>query len=143
MGLDMYFFQSSEDCGNLTSFITDEKEVHYWRKHPSLNQFFHQKLVDNHDELLLDCLKFKREDYTRIASTLANVGFNSLYLKVDIKMLKELEQRIKDETLEHMGGFFFGESENTPEEKADDLEAIEKAKKILYQGGHLYYYNNW
>ena len=45
-------------------------------------------------------------------------------------------------------GFFFGKdeehiSDELNEDDLDDLEFIEKARKIINQGDHVYYYSWW
>ena len=116
MGLDMYlhgekFFlpdwenpknNRTEDGLKVASL---EVELGYWRKHPNLHGYIVQTFANGVDE----CQK--------------------IYLTVE--HLQNLIEATKTRKLPHTEGFFFGQSDLTDDEIADDVEQLERAIKWL------------
>lgn len=168
MGLDQYFFTSSEDCGHLSSFIVDREELHYWRKHADLNQFMlnfmkiyamviaikddkemKAKALKNTSPETLKVLKDLWEEYqdeermTIATKIVVQDASNSKYMKINPALLDILEELVVSQSLPKGSGFFWGESEYSDEDIAYDLEAIKKARQAMEEGKYVYYYPNW
>lgn len=79
-----------------------EYELAYWRKHPNLHGYIVSTFADGED----NCKK---------------IWLGEDHLK---KIIATLEGK---EELPHTEGFFFGTSDNTPEERAEDLKIFKDA----------------
>lgn len=113
MGLDMYAFTKVNHADQ------NPVEFHYWRKHPNLHGWM-EKL------------------YIQQGGT---EEFNCLPLELKSADLDQLETDLKNASLPHTGGFFFGSS--CGDETEDDLEFIQKARKALSDGLIVFYYSWW
>lgn len=130
MGLDMYAFSVKKENRIDTFHIKHDenvKELHYWRKHPNLHGWFEE-------------LYYYKGGEAEI--------FDCVYIEVSLKDLEDLEYDIRNHILPETRGFFFGKdekhtSDELNEDDLDDLEFIEKARKIINQGDHVYYYSWW
>lgn len=110
MGLDMYL------SGRQFNHIFDEQEAEYldgkqikavevdlgyWRKHPNLHGF--------------------------IVNTFANGIDECQRIELGVEELNKIIQAIKDRTLPHTEGFFFGKSEISDEQVKADVAIFEEA----------------
>ena len=127
MGLDQY--ARSVDSKYVTSpvdFDTSEippdenREIHYWRKHPNL-QGWMERLYRQ---------KGGNDDV-----------FNCVPVALDLADLDALEKDVVANALPETTGFFFGQS--TEEDRIDDLKFIQKARTELALGRAVYYYSWW
>lgn len=112
MGLDMYlngekaFWTDWENPKNNRmedGFKVSSLEIQlgYWRKHPDLHGYIVQTFAAGKDE----CQK----------------------IELDSDKLHQLVVAIREHILPHTEGFFFGVSDKTTEQEAEDLEIIDKA----------------
>ena len=73
--------------------------------------------------------------------------FNCVDLELDLDDIEKLEAALLDKALPETDGFFFGpdsyDEDYWPDQKAEDLTFIEKAKKILENGDRVYYSCWW
>lgn len=130
MGLDMYAYKvTSPDEPSPIHLITEAdykpfegsqvEEFFYWRKHPNLHGW-------------MEKLYYKKGGRAE--------DFNCVNLVLTADDIEQLEKDIQADKLPETAGFFFGES--TPEDKANDLEFVELAKKEL-ESGNVVYYTSW
>lgn len=134
MGLDMYMYSTDK---HLEQFEVEnrerkegeeenEEEIGYWRKHNRLHGWFEQKWLNRHNDVDTD--------------------FNCVRYYVSRDELAELEKDVRGDKLPSTQGFFFGEDsysyEEHEEQKKEDLEIIDKAKKEL-EAGRFVYYSSW
>jgi hypothetical protein len=56
-----------------------------------------------------------------------------------------LIKKLEDPKFEfaHASGFFWGASDHSDEERAEDLAAFRKALQMQDEGWYIYYYPNW
>lgn len=123
MGLDMYAQVRSTKPQTAVDFNTEEgtedKELHYWRKHPNLHGWMES----------LYYLKGGKSE-----------SFNCVSVELDPEDLDQLERHIKEGQLPKTSGFFFGNSE--ADEDYVDLEFIKEAREAI-AGGEYVYYTSW
>jgi hypothetical protein len=121
MGLDMYAMITTEALPAPVDFkAKDTQELYYWRKHPNLHGWM-------------------RELY--YAKGGKAESFNLVPVALSCDDLDELEVAVREGTLPQTIGFFFGYSDG--DEKEDDLDFIENARKAIAAGNSLYYYAWW
>lgn len=125
MGLDMYAYTAPSDLiGANTDVDVDAlrgvERLHYWRKHPNLHGWM--------------------EALYRGKGGKAEV-FNLVSVRLTAEDLDALERAIREDRLPETTGFFFGESR--PEEKAEDLAFITKARAALGEGKAVLYDSWW
>jgi len=121
MGLDMNAFITETDIAEVDfAFPKDSLEIAYWRKHPNLHGWMEELYRDKGGS----------------AAT-----FNCVNLRLDATDIDALELVVLADVLPLTTGFFFGES--TPEDKADDLAFIAKARELLAQGKAVFYSAWW
>lgn len=119
MGLDMYlegkkYFWDNwqEPSANRTEDGFEVKEVTlrlgYWRKHPNLHGF------------IVNAFAGGKDDCQEIALSVEN--------------LQTIIDAVKEQSLPNTTGFFFGKSEGSEEERAEDIKILEGAIAWL-QGG--------
>ena len=128
MGLDMYLFGEDhadyskrfEDghAGKITLAHTTY-QLGYWRKHPNLQGWMEALYRSKGGE----------------------GGFNCDSVRVSFQDLRNLEDAVNTNGLPHTEGFFFGDS--SPEDKADDLAFIAKAREAIAMDMEIYYYSWW
>lgn len=135
MGLDMYMYSTDRHLEDLEVESREKKEgeeenheeIGYWRKHNRLHGWFEQKWLNRHNDVDTD--------------------FNCVRYYVSRDELAELEKDVRGDKLPSTQGFFFGEDsydmEWHEEQKKDDLEIIDKAKKELEAGRYVYYSSWW
>jgi hypothetical protein len=155
MGLDMYVFRTKHDIDEVgteppadtvvdsSQFLTakgdldwkaydaaqKKVQVHYWRKHPDVHGWFFE-------------LWSKKGG--KPASSHHGDNFNGGdWVRIDAEDLDALERDVKAGSLPHTEGFFFGESNGSIEEQAEDLEFIANAREDLKQGYKLFYTSSW
>lgn len=125
MGLDMYAYRTNPSVpdGKTTDFDLPEgcnaKQFHYWRKHPNLHGWM-ERLYRS---------KGGRDE------------FNCATVLVTAQDLDALEAAVKGEALPTTSGFFFGASD--PEQKADDLVFIARARAAIASGDIVVYTSWW
>lgn len=121
MGLDMYAYCTEHSIPS-TDFNhpEDAAEFAYWRKHPNLHGWM-EKLYR--------------------AKGGAAESFNCTPVKLEAADLDALEQAVRSGTLPFTEGFFFGLS--VPEDAADDLAFIAKAREQLRDGFYVFYDSWW
>jgi hypothetical protein len=105
MGLDMYlkgekFFSNRRDTGKHPK-IGEIYEMAYWRKHPDLHGFIVQTFADGID----DCKRIWLSE----------------------ENIETIIKAVKDGSLPHTEGFFFGESDNDKEQRNEDVQLLEVA----------------
>jgi hypothetical protein len=111
MGLDMYLngerYFVDRPAGETGSFAkkSESYELGYWRKHPNLHGYIVQTFADGRDE----CQK----------------------IPLDEDRLVEIIDAIRAKELPHTEGFFFGTSEGTDEEAAQDISILTAALEWL------------
>jgi len=124
MGLDMYARRiSKENAINAFSVVhsDDTEEIHYWRKHHNLHGWMQ----------------------TLYQSKGGTKEFNSEYVQLTLSDLLSLENDIKSNNLPITTGFFFGNNPPDEESNKDDLEFVDKARKIISEGDCVYYFSWW
>lgn len=124
MGLDMNltgqrFFSYYNRKSNLKS---ESYDLGYWRKHPDLHGYIVQHFADGIDEC-------QRIDLSE-------------------RDIRQLVAAIKDRRLPRTTGFFFGESEDTKDQIAEDVDILEKAIAWLNEEDaeatrYIYYCASW
>lgn len=113
MGLDMYLtgekymardFVNPDNNEKEDGFRIDSKrlELGYWRKHPNLHGFIVQTFADGVDQC------------------------QEIFLGPD--KIDKIIAACRKMELPHTTGFFFGESEMTPEQMEEDVLTFEQAK---------------
>lgn len=116
MGLDIYlsgkkFYWTNwrEPEKNITEdgFKLTEKQIElgYWRKHPNLHGFIVKTFAKEID----DCKE----------------------IELDEQDIDTIISAIKEKLLPYTEGFYFGKSENSEEEKEQDIKIFDEAKKWL------------
>jgi len=128
MGLDMFLCgrktprsepKRTEDGFEVTEVTI---ELGYWRKHPDLHGYIVQTFAGGVDE----CQK----------------------INLSTDDMRDIIHAINAGELPHTQGFFFGESENTPDERAADVATFERAIAWLDAAPHdewrdVYYQASW
>jgi hypothetical protein len=128
MGLDMYAFAiSKEVAGDKEVDIKIEEEtvrndLWTWRKHHDLHGWMH-----------------------RLYDEKGGVGedFNCDNLALNLDDLDSLEKAIKENTLPHTQGFFFGNNPPDAETMSEDLEFVELARGAIADGKAVIYSSWW
>lgn len=117
MGLDMWLMARPKQ--------PKAEQVHYWRKHNALHNWF--------------------EEYARDAGLVApDDDFNCVEVKLTTELLDKLEKDVREGNLVPVGGFFFGTTEYDPkEDMEDDLAAIAKARQRITDGDEVFYTSWW
>ncbi len=136
MGLDMYMYSTDKHIESLEvenrekegeEREEDQAEIGYWRKHNRLHGWFEQKWCNRHSE--------------------AETDFNCVRYYLNAEELNELYDAVKNDKLPATEGFFFGNDsysyEDREEQKKEDLEIIETAKKEIEEGRFVYYSCWW
>ena len=108
MGLDMYltgeaFYEHGHPNRSVEPFPIEKTHysLGYWRKHPNLHGYLVERFANGVDE----CQR---------------IGLVA-------KDMKQIIQAVKDRQLPDTTGCFFGESDDTPAEIADDIKIFEDA----------------
>ena len=124
MGLDMYAWSipatKQEDFETGEMPISEDHELHYWRKHPSLHGWMHK----------LYCKKVKE---------IPAGEFNGVQVLLEKEDIIELVFDIIGEQLPHTEGFFFGSDYDN---KEDDLKFCKKAYDAI-RADECVYYDSW
>lgn len=121
MGLDMYAKTTAQRLPAVDfEPPEDTQDLYYWRKHPDLHGWFERL-------------------YERKGGK--NPDFNCATLRLDLADLAQLEGVVLRRELPTTTGFFFGQS--SPEDMADDLEFIVKARAAIRDGLTVFYYAWW
>lgn len=125
MGLDMYAYtMREENVGDRQTDIKlskDAEQIAYWRKF-------------NHLHGWMQDLYFEKGGQSDI--------FNCTTVRLNENDLAELETALREETLEHCPGFFFGDDEIYPENIQDTHEFIRNAREAL-KHGLVVLYDSW
>jgi hypothetical protein len=135
MGLDMYAYVATRagqqkeyydaanwdnDSKEITSTVTQPREIAYWRKHPNLHGWMQQ-----------------------LWESQGNSGdFNGDELELTYDDLERLELDVIAGTLPGTSGFFFGNDADDHYRK-DDLEFIKNARAELFMGLKVFYNSSW
>jgi hypothetical protein len=111
MGLDMYlngekyFYGQRKFCekraADEPSKIGEIYELAYWRKHPDLHGFIVETFADGVD--------------------------NCQRIWLSEENIETIIKAVKDASLPHTEGFFFGESENDEAQRNEDVQLLEGA----------------
>lgn len=121
MGLDMYAGTLNEAPETPTDFDAEGAgRLHYWRKHPDLHGWMERLYREKGGQ----------------AET-----FNLTTVVVTLADLDRLEEDVRDGRLPPTSGFFFGSS--GPEDAADDLAFIKKAREAIADGKTVFYDSWW
>ena len=117
MGLDQYAYIGTGE---------EREDVRYWRKHNRLQGWM--------EEL------YRRKGGTE--------EFNCVDVELTLEDIDQLETAILNKDLPETGGFFFGNDSYSDYEgeygyKNEDINFIEKAKKLLANNKKLYYSSWW
>lgn len=121
----MYAYVSSKPIKRRTDFQVDEKDINQifqWRKHPNLHGW-------------MENLYYRKGGKSD--------SFNCVTLRLDLKDLKELELAIREHSLPLTEGFFFGQSENSEDQIKRDLQFVQKAMELVYEGKDIFYSSWW
>lgn len=125
MGLDMYAFKTKFTPDSEVDFNVPESEeseqIYYWRKHPNLHGWLENLYQDK---------KGQHE-------------FNCVNVKITAEDLSDLRSSIGRKELPSTSGFFFGQSNNSDEEKEHDLVFVKLAEQALDEGYNVYYTSSW
>lgn len=122
MGLDQYgLTYPMEQAGNQETDIRGDGEdcIYQWRKHPNLHGWME------------NLYRAKGGQETQ---------FNCATVRLDSADLDTLEKAVLAGKLPVTEGFFFGQSR--PENKAQDLEFIARARDAI-QRGLVVFYDSW
>lgn len=103
------------------TILADTVEIKYWRKHPNL-----QGWMEN--------LYYAKGGKSKV--------FNCVNVQLTWEDLEDLESFVKEKSLPHTEGFFFGDNSDEYYEK-EDLEFIEDALKNIAKGYDIYYTSWW
>lgn len=103
MGLDMFltgdrYLMRTHEPGGLKA---ERYHLGYWRKHPNLHGYIVEHFADGED----DC----RE------------------IELSADDLRQIVQAVTNRELPHTDGFFFGESDTSDEQIAEDVAVFEQA----------------
>ena len=102
------------------SVIPKPTEMSYWRKHPNLHGWMHQRWIDR-----------------------GNSGdFNGDELELTAQDIDDLEQDILNGNLPSTSGFFFGSGADDYY-KEQDLQFIRDARAYLFLGLRVFYNSSW
>ena len=125
MGLDMFAIKVKK--GVITESVdfelpesAEQEEFHYWRKHPNMHGWMESLYREKGGQ---------------------GEQFNTDNVRITEEDLDQLEAAVNGDDLPETSGFFFGESQ--PEDKADDLEFIKKARQAISEGYDVYYTSWW
>ena len=133
MGLDMFAYRTSVNFLKPVDFQDEIKmlsendedaytEIAYWRKHPNLHGW-------------MEDLYYKKGGLKE--------SFNCVPVELNLEDLVNLEIAIKEKTLPHTSGFFFGESGTDKESIKQDLNFIKDAKEAIFSGDRVFYDSWW
>jgi len=124
MGLDMYltgdrYFMEIRKRGEVKA---ERYELGYWRKHPNLHGFIVETFADGMDECQL--------------------------IELGTDDLKKIIHAVKNRELPETTGFFFGVSDDSDEQIAEDVTILEDAIKWLEADDpdawrSIYYQASW
>jgi hypothetical protein len=121
MGLDMTVYTTNEALASEVDFnVKQVEELHFWRKHPNLHGWMERLYIA------------KGGRFTT---------FNCTNLALTEHDLDALERTVRNNTLPHTKGFFFGESDGS--EKEGDLVFIAKARTSTTAGQRVFYRPWW
>ena len=103
------------------------------------------KLPEGLDMLPADALELVKrvEEATKARAANSNSNFNCVPLRLTADDLAKLALDIASDALPTTAGFFFGESERSAAERADDLAFVVSAIDHLKNGAELYYNSSW
>lgn len=123
MGLDAYLIKYKGKNRKEVDFKHNrdsEQELHYWRKHPNLEQFMADLYFEKGGLQSFNCCKveLKQEDITT------------------------LQELIISDKLPTGGGFFHGNNSDA-EYKEETLEALKDAMNAIEEGDRVYYTSWW
>ena len=121
--VDCVFSEWNEDTQDWVNVVPkdDFEEIHYFRKHHDL-QGWMQNL------------------YNQKGGT--NSEFNCNKVELNLDDLDNLESDVKNNTLPHTNGFFFG-SGNTEGYKHETLEFVQKCRDVINEGYRVFYDSWW
>ena len=118
MGLDMYIINDRK------------KEVFYWRKTPSVHEWFRQLSIKKE---IID------EDST----------FNQIQVPITLQDIKDFEKDLLNKNMDYeVTGFFFGSDSDMDDEEfefymKENTESIRLMKKALKKGRKIHYTSWW
>lgn len=106
-----------------------EYEIHYWRKHPNLEQYMSDLYFDKGGEGIESGFG-------------GGMCFNCCRVELKVSDLIDLADCIKKDKLPEGGGFFHG-SNSDEDYKEETLEAIDTAIGAIGDNKRIYYTSWW
>lgn len=107
--------------------LVKTEELHYWRKHPAIHDWF-------------------EKEWRKLGG---EGDFNCVPLRLNAQMVVRLLEDIKNNNLNYeASGFFFGSSARPDglgfnEQKKADIEIFEKVLALIQDGNHVEYDSWW
>ena len=128
MGLDAHLIKYKGKNRKEVDFTHsgEEEELHYWRKHPNLEEFMAQLYFDKGG---------KGSEYNPLS-------FNCCKVELKQEDIVTLQELIISDKLPQGGGFFHG-SNSDAEYKEETLEAFKDAMNAIEEGYRIYYTSWW
>ena len=106
-----------------------DQDIHYWRKHPNLEQFMAQ-------------LYFEKGGQGSDSGFGNLPSFNCCKVELKEKDITNLQELIISDNLPQGGGFFHGGNSDA-EYKEETLEALKDAMNAIEEGDRVYYTSWW
>jgi hypothetical protein len=130
MGLDAYLYRYEGKNRKEVDFTHsgEEKELHYWRKHPNLEAFMSDLYFDKGGKGV--------KSFGGIDS------FNCCKVELKEQDINTLEELIISDNLPEGGGFFHGGNADDVY-KEETLEALKHARNAIEEGDRVYYTSWW
>ena len=134
MGLDMFAYRTKVQLSKQVDFQEEVypknedgsqqegicDEIMYWRKHPNLHGWMEKLYYEKGGDS--DC-------------------FNCVPVEITLEDLDLLEKDITQDQLPFTEGFFFGSSDEGPNEK--DIAFIRAAREAIAEGDRVFYDSWW
>jgi len=135
----------------------EEEPIGYWRKHPDLHGWMDELWRRKRWKTLADSLGsaeavkdfFRRQSeairkYYLGEATAEEAGiFNQVELPLTEQDILHCMEAIRRDALPETSGFFFGESDQTEEQRQEDLAIMEKCLGAVRQGKEVVYSSWW
>lgn len=132
MGLDAYLYSYKGKNRKEVDFKHNrdsEKELHYWRKNPNLEEFMAQ-------------LYFAKGGKGSDSGFVVEPSFNCCKVELKEQDIVTLRELIISDKLPTGGGFFHGGNSDA-EYKEETLEAFKDAINAIEEGYKIYYTSWW
>lgn len=132
MGLDAHLYRYKGKNRKEVDFTHsgEEEELHYWRKHPNLEQF-------------MSDLYFSKGGKGIDSGFGVNYpSFNCCKVELKDEDINTLQELIISDKLPTGGGFFHGNNSDA-EYKEETLKALKDAMNAIEEGDRVYYTSWW